>query len=83
MKDNRSQRIPEHIGCTGLRRKHNRDKDQSVTEGDRSVTGHCQRPRKGQAAGASKGGKSQVRSWRPSLMERGEAVGGEDAMGVM
>lgn len=32
-------------------RRHDRDKNQPVREGERSVTGHCQRPRKGRAAG--------------------------------
>lgn len=52
-----------------------------MTEGEHSVTGHCQRPREGRAAGASEGGESQekVRNWRASLVEKGEAVGGEDA----
>lgn len=83
MRDNRSQRITEHTGYTGLRgqKRHNRDKDQSVMEGEHSVTGYCQRPRKGCTSVASESGESQerVRSWRPSLMEQDEAVGGKDA----
>lgn len=63
-------------------RRHDRDKDQSVRKGERSIMGHRQRPRKGRAAGAPEGGDSQGkgRTWRPSLVEQGEAVGGENAM---